>query len=270
MHGLCVAGLCSTTTYRLSFSRVGRVSAAMPSVQCTVVRNTTVYRILHEVVIQYIVPDTLSVNTKDDRQTRAFNKTLSIALITGADTTRYGTLIAHLSNQYASGRDEYPDDATGACNLLVSYYRTPENTARPRHVPQYAPRNPPGLESETDSAMTFTQHGSVTGNNGLTHEGIECYPCHSLGHYASNCPTMAAAFVGTTLTQYAFMMAQANVSNIDPGWILLDSQSTISVFNNASMLTDIRKSNHTLRALTNGGHQDSDMIGNFHNLGTVW
>jgi hypothetical protein len=46
-------------------------------------------------------------------------------------------------------------------------------------------------------------------------------------------------------------------------------QSTISVFNNASMLVNIRKSDHVLRALTNGGLQDSDMVGDFNNLGTV-
>ncbi len=113
----------------------------------------------------------------------------------------------------------------------------------------------------------------MVGNNGLTHDGIECYHCHSIGHYASNCPTVSNTTVtsGTTLTQYAYMLAQAqSASGIDPQWILLDSQSTISVFNNASMLTNIRKSDHTLRALTNRGHQDSDMIGDFHNLGAVW
>jgi hypothetical protein len=66
------------------------------------------------------------------------------------------------------------------------------------------------------------------------------------------------------------MLAQAGDTGIDPDWILLDSQSTISVFKNASMLSNIRRSNHVLRALTNGGHQDSDMIGDFPNLGAVW
>ena len=41
--------------------------------------------------------------------------------------------------------------------------------------------------------------------------------------------------------------------------ILLDTGSTVSVFKNSKILTDIRKTGQTLRALTNGGHQDSNM-----------
>jgi hypothetical protein len=36
------------------------------------------------------------------------------------------------------------------------------------------------------------------------------------------------------------------------------------------MLTNIRKSGHVLRTLTNGGHQDVDMVGDFLNLGEAW
>ena len=52
--------------------------------------------------------------------------------------------------------------------------------------------------------------------------------------------------------------------------ILLDLQSTISVFKNAEMLSNIRRSSYVLRALTNGGYQDSNMVGDFPNLGKVW
>ena len=199
----------------------------------------------------------------------AYDKTLAIALIIGADPSKYGTLIAHLSNQYAMGQDEYPSDVTAAYNLLVNY-RTPENTSRPR-VAAPASNQHSVSSAASSGGMTFAQQqGMVVGTNGLTHNGIECYRCHSFGHYASNCPSGADHSVGTTLTQFAIMMAQANAHSIDPAWILLDSQSTISVFNNPIMLTNIRKSDHTLRALTNGGHQDSDMVGDFSNLGVVW
>jgi hypothetical protein len=125
--------------------------------------------------------------------------------------------------------------------------------------------------------MTFAQRGTlVAGTDGTTHENIQCWNCRLQGHYAGDCPTTPAGgtVTGTTLTQQAFVLAQASVGDkrhgIDPNWILLDSQSTISVFKNADMLTNIRHSTHVLRALTNGGHQDSRMVGDFPNLGEVW
>jgi hypothetical protein len=45
-----------------------------------------------------------TVRTEAARRTMAYDKTLAIALITGADPSKYGTLIAHLSNQYAMGK----------------------------------------------------------------------------------------------------------------------------------------------------------------------
>lgn len=119
--------------------------------------------------------------------------------------------------------------------------------------------------------MTFTQRGTVAGTNGIMHDGITCYNCQSIGHYAGDCPHGATKTTGTTLRQYAYMLAQqSGKHDIDPDWILLDSQSTISVFRNANMLSNIRRSPHVLWALTNGGHQDSNMVGDFPNLGEVW
>ncbi|KAI2490729.1 Reverse transcriptase (RNA-dependent DNA polymerase) [Fragilaria crotonensis] len=132
------------------------------------------------------------------------------------------------------------------------------------------PGYPGGSEG---SAMTFAQRTTTVtpGTNGITHDGVTCYRCNETGHYASDCPTdtNSTASAGTTLVQYGFTLAQG-VSGIDPSWILLDSQSTISVFRNADMLTNIRPSEHVLRAVTNGGHQDSTLVGDFPNLGKVW
>ena len=91
----------------------------------------------------------------------------------------------------------------------------------------------------------FAQVGVIPGTNGTTHASIECYKCHSMGHYASDCPNADANDV--TLVQDGYTMAQTNrYAGLPKSWILLDPQSTISVFNNSSMLTDIGPSDHRL------------------------
>ena len=211
--------------------------------------------------------------TTEERQKLAYEKTLAIALVTGADPARFGPLIVEKSNRYASGYDEYPEDVTTAFNLLVTYCKPNDQRQRPAHTNTSSNASTSATTTTTaptaSSAITFTQSGAVTGSDGITHGDIECFRCHSYGHYASTCPSFPTPS-GTTLTHFGFMMAQAKQHHIDPTWILLDSQSTISVFNNPTMLSNIRPSQQTLRAITNGGHQDSNMIGDFRNLGVVW
>ncbi len=72
-----------------------------------------------------------TLRSTDERKAIARDRTLAIALIRGADITRYGTLIAGLSNQYTAGKDNYPTDITSAYSFLVNY-TTPVNN-RPRH-----------------------------------------------------------------------------------------------------------------------------------------
>jgi hypothetical protein len=59
-----------------------------------------------------LVPSEMDDGTKlsvTERKAIARDRTLAIALIRGANPTRYGTLLADLSNQYAMGNDDYPD-----------------------------------------------------------------------------------------------------------------------------------------------------------------
>ena len=102
---------------------------------------------------------------------------------------------------------------------------------------QWPPLRPDG------SGITFAQRGGGTpGTNGVLHEGVTCYRCEGTGHYACDCPAEhGAGSNAATLFQHGHMLAQGE-SGIDPSWILLDSQSTISVFHNADMLKNIRPS----------------------------
>ena len=208
-----------------------------------------------------------------ERTTIARDRTLAIAYIREAATSRYGSSIKELAIRYARGKDEYPSDLNDAYSALVDY-ATPVNTGGRTWSTQTATTAAALVEA---SAMTFAQQRLVPRTDGATYATITCFRCEGVGHYADRCPsgadtanTAASSAAGTTLLQHAYMLAQSKATGIDPHWILLDSQSTISVFKNKEMLTNVRRSPHTLRAITNDGHQDSEMVGDFPNFGQVW
>jgi len=63
----------------------------------------------------------------------------------------------------------------------------------------------------------------------------------------------------------------ARLSMIPDTWVLLDSQSTVSVFKNPDFLTNIKeKDGDHLKVYTNGGFQISKMVGTIKEYGEVW
>jgi len=144
--------------------------------------------------------------------------------------------------------------------------------------------------------MTFVQSGEVVaGNDDVTHTGVNCFRCEHKGHYADKCPngpnstllqTKAAAAV--TLLQASHTKAIIAADNTNPvsdftftqlpsrhelipsSWVLLDTQSTVSVFKNPNFLTNIRRSNNHLNVHTNGSTQVLLLVGDIKSFGTVW
>jgi hypothetical protein len=59
---------------------------------------------------------------------------------------------------------------------------------------------------------------------------------------------------------------------IDPNWIFLDSESTVSIFSNERFLKNVRHcgNEHGLCIHSNGGHQDTHTIGDLPGFGPVW
>ena len=52
--------------------------------------------------------------------------------------------------------------------------------------------------------------------------------------------------------------------------IILDNGSTIDLFGNKKLVSDIRKSNHTLKMATNAGCKENKLKGNVPGYGEVW
>ena len=167
----------------------------------------------------------------------ARDRTLGIAYIRGTDTTRYGTLIREMANRYARWKDEYPIDLDDAYSAIVDYATPTNNTGGRTRIGGSVRTTPTASPMVTPegSAMTFAQQTAVPGTNGVTYPTVTCFTCQGIGQYSDHCPsdengTTTGTSTGTTLLQHAYILAQSNASGIDPGWILLDSQSTISVF----------------------------------------
>jgi len=185
----------------------------------------------------------------------AKQRCMAIAFLKRADQRQYGSLWSDLENQFSRGFDQYPTDLTAAYNLLLTY-RAPTQVAAPR----------PNGGSDL-AGITFVQNSDdVPGSDGVVHVGIKCFNCQSFGHYATKCTE--ASTRGSQFLHYTF--ANEPHGSIPNTWILLDNQSTCSVFNNPDLLSDIRYSDVSLRVHTNGGIQVSNMIGTLKNFGEVW
>ncbi len=94
-------------------------------------------------------------------------------MICGTGPTRFRTQIAELSNKFAGGKDDYPEDMTSAYSLLLVCNKPSENTVnRHRHTVSGTTHSVPAPQA---TAMAFAQRGMTGpgGNNGMRHNGVQ-------------------------------------------------------------------------------------------------
>jgi hypothetical protein len=233
-----------------------------------------------------LIDDDCGLLDVDTCQRIARDRTIAMAFLKGADPRRYCSLWSDLANQQNQGNDQYPKDLTAAYSMLVNYLgpnqtrqlqpggnqvssTNSSDTGEVTHVPASVgphtfaqPRNSPSTGLPTASV--------VPGSDGASHNTITCFNCNANRHYATACPSAVSLVQHTCLLAQTNPMADDRHTGIPNHWILLDSQSSISVFNNKSMISNIRNSPQEVCVIINGGEQTSTQIGDITNLGTVW
>ena len=194
-----------------------------------------------------------------------------------------------LDNNFARGNNEFPKDLAEAFSMVDAFTNRGTNNPQSRRQPSVAtvpptnptiaPTTPPttSVVETHENGMTYAQVGEIVpGIDGTTKPGVPCYKCGRHGHYANYCPSAGPVqmvqmeTISNADPEFTFTQMTDDYSNIPSHWVLLDSQSTVSVFKYRGYLSNIRQSPSTLKVKTNGGVQTCTKIGEVKNFGTVW
>jgi len=173
------------------------------------------------------------------------NKTIAYGILVRADRSRYGKLIEEIENDYLKGNNDYPKTPTEAYNLLVNYRSYNHN------------KRPAGQGGGLDH-VAFVTEGKRQRQEGEPkyYPHIKCFKCNQMGHYKSDCPKKGND--GNTNSNEgqeppAITLTTLHVSlavlkkEINPMWILCDSESTVDIFKNRALLMNIRKTSRPIR-----------------------
>ena len=213
---------------------------------------------------------------------------LAISFLLGGTRSRYGQLVADLQNTYILGEDKYPKDLEEAYDMMLGY--------SPLVVPSSLSKQ--STKDLYTSGVSFYQvaegkerNGTrntrqpVPGVSGKTHKNITCYIYNNVGHYANDCPKQHTNSNVTTPSQrnensnnqgFSFMPCSFSMVQVkhqlNPSWVLLDTQSSCNIFNNRMLLENIQiKEGIGLTPHSNGdGTIETNMTGIITGYGEVW
>jgi len=204
---------------------------------------------------------------------RILDKT--VAFLVRADRDRYGKLIKEIENDFLKGHDNYPKTPTEAYNLLVNYRNYV--TVNKRNISQG------GLDQVafiTEGKRQKVDKNFKIDKDFLKFPNIKCFKCGQFGHYKSDYPeekrtsTEDTDAEGESDVQSALMTMHVTLaimkSEINPMWILCDNESTVDIFKNKDLITNIRKSENPIKLKgTEGNTIVVDLEGDLLGYGNV-
>ena len=246
----------------------------------------------HAAILQYLLDrdglihgnkfDDLKDKYKIMCKKKARDHYLAISFLMGGTRSKYGQLVADLQNLYIMGVDQYPQNIEEAYDMILSY--SPVVVSVNPGKKEIKDLYTTGIsfhQAPADSHGIEPSNKIVPGISGKTSKNILCYACNTLGYYANNCPgsnkdtkneDKHTDEKGFSFMQYNLNLMQMNGKQLNPKWVLLDTQSSCDIFNNTDLLHDIKTESETcLNFHSNGdGFINSNMTGVVCGYGKVW
>jgi hypothetical protein len=197
-------------------------------------------------------------NNADDYTTavnRCHDEWVGMVLVLKSDPKCYSTLKAKLINSYTRRQDVYPNNPTGAYNMLVNYH-SPTSHVR-THVQDH------GLAFVQDTdASGCSGHGGRGGCGGSGRAGRG--GCDS-GSRDTNATITSSSNNNNTNEQITESYTACSLFDSRPAecflqnsaichlWILIDSCSSVNMFANKELLHDIKPTTHPINVHCNAG-----------------
>ena len=257
-----------------------------------------IFKKIVESMSDFNIDDDLSVTKCQERTFECF---LAYLYLENADRSKYGSLLVGLNTQQSLGNDQYPKSVTEANNVLSNHKLDMTSKLR-KEVNETKFKTDKVKKENEDSreqeiTLSFAQM-----------EG-KCYCCGKPGHKSPQCRFKNKPREEWAIhkSQQNFAQAQETGSSTNPTstpstdqtqssestrtsngwagthiqygfaqvdtmqkWILLDNQSSVTVFSNKDLVTNIRTTQDTLNLHTNGGVLTTNLKCDIPHWGEAW
>ena len=195
-----------------------------------------------------------------------------MAFLRGSDPKRFGSLIVSLDNDFLHGQDKFPTTIVQATTLLMHYKRI--ETKRNNNNNNNSHKNGNNNNNSNNNNDETRDDAETTEEDEGNHNFFMAHGTNDDADYTENNLDYGnnESDDETMFLQIAHAFAQSN-GRLPISWVLLDSESTVSIFGNEKLLINIRKIPKHMKPLqlyTNGGVMETDMIGDLIGFGTVW
>ena len=180
------------------------------------------------------------------------------------------------------GVDQYPNDVEEAYNMMLIYSLVVGNTnPGNKEIKDLYTTVISFYQSPTESQEAEPLNKITPGASGNKTKNILYYACNMLGHYANDCPNSIndaknvsknSGENGFSFVQHNLNLTQMKGKKLDLKWVLLDTQSSCNIFNNADLLYDIKTEPGTGLNLHSNrdGFIETNMTGVVRGYKKVW